>query len=171
MGPKASVKSTLGLSEARDKALTRCAENGTRCDVGGARSNVQSPSHSLRSCSGPRRSETGHCEIGSGELARVRRGHEARAPLADRDNCLAALMIAPVSSTLLSLLCSNVRACSNPTAMSSRSPARNARPKDPMTSRMAASSPWTCCSLDLQSRKLAGFNVGVRAKDALFDCE
>jgi len=48
--------------------------------------------------------------------------------------------------------------------------ARNARPKDPMTSRMAGW-PWTCCSLDLQSRKLAGFNVGVRAKDALFDCE
>jgi hypothetical protein len=35
----------------------------------------------------------------------------------------------------------------------------------------AASWPWTCCSLDLQSRKLAGFNVGLRAKDALFDCE
>jgi hypothetical protein len=41
------------LSEARDKFLTRCAEKGTRCAVGGARSNVQSPSHSLRWCSGP----------------------------------------------------------------------------------------------------------------------
>jgi hypothetical protein len=35
----------------------------------------------------------------------------------------------------------------------------------------AASWLWTCCSLDLQSGKLAVFNVGVRAKDALFDCE
>jgi hypothetical protein len=34
----------------------------------------KSPSHSLRSCSGPRRSETGLCEISSGETTRVRRG-------------------------------------------------------------------------------------------------
>ena len=33
---------------------------------------------------GSRRSETSLCEIGSGELARVRRGHEARATRADR---------------------------------------------------------------------------------------
>jgi hypothetical protein len=51
--PWASGNSDAGLSEARDKSLTPCAEKGTRCAVGGARTNVQSPSHSLRSCSAP----------------------------------------------------------------------------------------------------------------------
>jgi hypothetical protein len=46
---------------------------------------------------GSRRSETGLCEIGAGELARARRGHETRATRADRDNCFATdLMAAPV---------------------------------------------------------------------------
>jgi hypothetical protein len=34
---------------------------------------------------GSRRSETGLCEIGSGELVEVRRGHETRATRADGD--------------------------------------------------------------------------------------
>jgi hypothetical protein len=44
MGPVASANSDPGLSEARDKFLTRCVEKGTRCAMGGARSNLQSPS-------------------------------------------------------------------------------------------------------------------------------
>jgi hypothetical protein len=85
---------------------------------------------------------------------------------------------APLEAQLLALLVieieisiSLVFKCAVALKSLPRSPARNARPKDPMTSRMAASLQWTCCSLDLQSRKLAVFNVGVRAKDALFDCE
>ena len=52
-GTRGLDKIDPGLSGARDKFLTRCAEKGTRCAMGGASSNVQSPSHSLRSCSGP----------------------------------------------------------------------------------------------------------------------
>ena len=45
---------------------------------------------------GDRRSETGLCEIGSGELARVRRGHETRAQRRlIGDNCFTAAMMAP----------------------------------------------------------------------------
>jgi hypothetical protein len=45
---------------------------------------------------GDRRSETGLCEIGSGELARVRRGHETRAQCRlIGDNCCTAAMMAP----------------------------------------------------------------------------
>jgi hypothetical protein len=38
---------------------------------------------------GSRRSEAGLFEIDSGELARMRRGHETHATRADRDNCFA----------------------------------------------------------------------------------
>jgi hypothetical protein len=44
----------------------------------------KSPSHSLSLVLGSRRSETGLCEIDSGELLEVRRGHGTRP---DRDNC------------------------------------------------------------------------------------
>ena len=43
MGPVASANSDSGLSEARDKFLTRCAEKGPVALWGGTPSNVQSP--------------------------------------------------------------------------------------------------------------------------------
>jgi hypothetical protein len=86
-----------------------CAEKGTRCALGGARSNVQSPSHSLRSCSGPAgpllaslKSIAAVSRFRSGDQRLISRDAKPKAEpsvaernasrsRADRDNCFAAL--------------------------------------------------------------------------------